>query len=147
MVGAGASLGLRVEEPVALSATHRRAYRPVGDGGGPIDIGCAVTWEDAFALIFEVFQLNHDLTQLPLSLVFLDGGFTDGELPLSVHKVRGAWSPSKVAADALPVLFEIALDMLKPIKRGHFARLLRWLGHGSLSSSYGLLRWLCLLLP
>lgn len=51
----------------------------------------------------------------------MDGAIADVVLSLPVHEVASSWSPREFAADTLPMLFEILLNMLETVEGGHLA--------------------------
>lgn len=82
-------------------------------------------WRNSFVLIFELLELEQALAELPLSLLLLDGTLTNGIHAFPIDEVAGARSACEFTVNALPVLFEIGLDVLQAIQCRHFVWLFR----------------------
>lgn len=121
---------LIIEEALStrMSSTHWRIHSSICNCCWTIDWirawsrGC-----NTFALILKFFELVHALTKLPLSFFFLNWTFTNCIHSFPVYKVACTWSSSKFTIHTLPMLFEIRLNVLKPIKSRHLTRFLWWL--------------------
>ena len=97
-----------------VGATHWRANSTVGDSGWA-SLGTALVRHDTLALIFDFLELGHDFTQLPLSLLFLDGGLAYSKHSFSINEITCSGAPRVVTVDSLPILLEIGLDVLETI--------------------------------
>ena len=111
-----------------MITTHRRVNCPICNRCRAIIHGLlrGSCWSNTLALILELLKLHETFTKLFLSLFFLNWTFTDCVHSFTVDKVTGAWSASELAADSLPVLFEVGLDVLESIQGWHFTRFLFW---------------------
>ena len=100
-----------------MRSTHRRVDRSIRDRRRPVDgLVARAGRYDALALILKLFKLVHAFTQLPLTLLFLNGTLTDCVHSLPVNEIARAWTSCKFTIDSFPVLFEIRLNVLQSVK-------------------------------
>lgn len=112
-----ATARIAVEESlVTVRSRHGRVNGPVGDSRRAIDGGlAAAVRHDALALVLELLQLHHALSELTLSLFLLYAALADSEHPFAVHKVAGAGTARILTVDTLPVRLEVLLDVLQAV--------------------------------
>ena len=115
---------LAIEETsCSMCTAHAWAYSSIRNG---CRTSCgwtlvASTRHYSFAFIFKILEFAHDFAELSLPLFLLDGTVADSECSFSVNKVTCSWSSSEFTVDALPMLLEVALNVLKPIQCRHLA--------------------------
>ena len=110
-----------------MRSTHRSVNSSVRDRCRTVDgLVARAGWYDALALILKLLELVHAFTQLPLSLLFLDGTLTDCVHSLPVYEITRSWTSCKFTIDSFPVLFEIRLNVLQSVKSRHLTRLFGW---------------------
>ena len=107
------TLSLTIEEATwtSLCSRHTWTDRSIRNSSWSI----WVTWIHTFTLVFQILKFGHNLTELLLSIFLLDRTLTYREQPLSIDKVACAWSSCEVTIDSLPVLLEVALDVLQSV--------------------------------
>lgn len=87
---------------------QRAVRRAAGDGGRAVDAGLrAAGRNETLALILQLLQLDHALTELALPLLFLNRRVADVDHALAVDEIAGAGPPGELAIDALPMLLEV----------------------------------------
>lgn len=106
-----------VEESTTLGSRHAWAYSPIRYSRRAID-GWSL-WHDTLALIFQVSQLVHDLTELFLTVFLLNWALTDGEHSFLVYEIACSRSAGKFTVDSFPVLLKVTLNMLQTIESRH----------------------------
>jgi len=106
-------LRIVVEEP-ALCARHARCRSAIRDGGGAVHRTAAVG-SHALNFVFQLFELDDDLSKLLLAFFFLDGALAYCKRAFAVDEVAGSRSTCEIAIDSFPMSFEVALNVLKSV--------------------------------
>ena len=131
-----------------MRATHGRVDSPIGDicRSCTERAGCLGTIagrNDSFELIFEFLEFAQDFAELSLPFLLLDASLADCEHPFAVDEVARAGPTRVFAANALPVLLEVGLDVLEAVESRHLTGLLLAcvaMIHFTLSASHSLRR-------